>query len=105
MRPSQGLRRWARQIWLPVLGACVFGYFAYHVVQGDRGVIAWIRLEDELKESRTTLAQLKSERESLERRVELLNTGSLDLDLLEERARLMLNFVHPDDRLLVLRQP
>ena len=30
------VRKRARHIAGPVLGACVFSYFAYHAVQGDR---------------------------------------------------------------------
>jgi cell division protein FtsB len=33
----------------------------------------------------------------MEQRVALLSNTSLDLDMLEERARVMLNFAHPDD--------
>ncbi|KKL88130.1 hypothetical protein LCGC14_1927810, partial [marine sediment metagenome] len=35
------LRGRARHIVGPVLVVCITGYFAYHVIQGDRGLIAW----------------------------------------------------------------
>ena len=43
----------------------------------------------------------RAERETLERRVRLLNPGSLDADMLEERARLMLNYGHAYDIIIL----
>jgi len=39
----------------------------------------------------------RTERDAIKRRVSLLEPGSLDPDMLEERARLMLNYGHVDD--------
>lgn len=91
------LRKRARQITLPVLGACVAGYFVYHAVQGDRGIIAWMVLNQQIREAQAVEAELAAERATLERRAALLRPDSLDPDLLEERARLMLNFAHADE--------
>jgi cell division protein FtsB len=33
-----------------------------------------------------------------------LSNTSLDLDMLEERARVMLNYAHPDDLIIFLNQ-
>jgi cell division protein FtsB len=99
------LSRRARQALPPIIGACVFGYFMYHAIQGDRGVLAWLQMSKQLEESQTTLAALTVERETIERRVTLLSPESLDPDLLDERARVMLNVAHPDDRLVIVKEP
>ena len=99
------LRKRLRQIAPTLIGACVFGYFAYHAVQGDRGIIAWLRIGNQLAESQATLAGLVAEREKIEHRVALLSPKSLDPDLLDERARNMLNVADPNDRLLILKDP
>ncbi|MCR9219965.1 MAG: septum formation initiator family protein [Alphaproteobacteria bacterium] len=91
------LRRRSRQIVLPVLGACVIGYFAYHTVQGDRGLLAFMRISGEVDRARALLAAVTAERETLERKVQLLQPDSLDLDMLEERARAVLNRVRDDE--------
>ena len=96
------IRRRARQIVLPVLGACIVVYFVYHTIQGDRGLRAYVNLGREVDEAATTLAALKSERSELERRVRLLRPDSLDRDLLEERARVMLNAAYSDDVVILL---
>jgi len=86
----------------PIIGACVFGYFVYHAVEGDRGIMAWLRLSHELAASQMILADVSLERQMLQHRVDLLSSSSLDPDLLDERARAMLNVAEPDDRLVIL---
>lgn len=81
--------------------ACVFGYFVYHAVHGDRGIIAWIRLDKQLEQSQAVLDGLQAERAVIEHRVSLLSSNGLDPDLLEEQAQIMLNFGHADDRVIV----
>jgi cell division protein FtsB len=93
----QEIRARARFVVGPVLGVCAVGYFAYHVVHGDRGLIAWWNIKQRVDAARAVLAQTRAEREILEHRVQLMNPGSLDPDLLEERARLMLNYGYADD--------
>ena len=80
-----------------LVGACIAGYFIYHAVQGDRGILAWMRVSQQLEQAHQELATTGTERAALEQRVSLLSNSSLDLDMLEERARVMLNFSHPDD--------
>lgn len=86
-----------------LVGACIAGYFIYHAVQGDRGILAWLRVNQQLDQAHQELLATTAERETLEQRVALLSNSSLDLDMLEERARVMLNFSHPDD--VVVFQP
>ncbi len=95
-------RRRSRQVLCQLLGACIAGYFVYHAVQGDRGVIAWIQVNQRLAQAKADLDRTTTERNAMEQRVALLSNGSLDLDMLEERARIMLNFSHPDDLVIFL---
>ena len=85
---------------VPLFGAAAIAYFGYHAVQGDRGLIAWWSLRYELEKAEIDLAQVSAEKQELEHRVSLLRPESLDRDMLEERARIMLGFVHPDDRIV-----
>jgi cell division protein FtsB len=98
------IRRRARQIVLPVLGTCVVVYFVYHTIQGDRGLRAYVNLRKEVEEATSTVSTLNAERVILERHVRLLHPSSLDLDMLEERARAILNVTHKDD-VVILFQP
>ncbi|RVU39350.1 septum formation initiator family protein [Hwanghaeella grinnelliae] len=102
MAVIQELRRRSKQVVFPVIGACVLGYFTYHTVQGDRGLLAYGRLNQEVTRAKATLDSLQRERESLERRTDLLRNESLDLDMLEERARQSFDLVHQNDLVIFL---
>src|SRR5258708_14699870 len=62
------IRRRARLIVGPVRGISLCASFAYHLVQGDRGLTAWLRLTQQVRDARTTLAAVEAERSTLERR-------------------------------------
>lgn len=93
----QEFRARARFVIGPVLGVCAVGYFSFHVVQGDRGLLTWWKIKQRVAIAKQSLAVSQAQRQTMERRVRLLEPGSLDLDMLEERARLMLNYGHVDD--------
>jgi cell division protein FtsB len=50
------------------------------------------------------LERVTAERKEWEHRVSLLRSDKLDPDLLDERARMMLNYAHPRDLVLMLRK-
>ncbi len=91
------VRKRARHIAGPVLGACLFGYFAYHAVQGDRGIFAWLKLTQQVQEARETLDSVSAEWGVFERRASVLRPDNLDPDMLSERARAVLGLAHPND--------
>jgi cell division protein FtsB len=97
------LKKRARHVVAPVLGACLMGYFGYHLVQGERGLLAWFRLSDALREAEADGRVVRQERDGLERRVALLRPDSLDRDLLDERARATLNVALPNEIILLKR--
>src|SRR6185437_9852219 len=90
------IRQRARVIIGPILGISLVAYFAYHLVQGDRGLIAWLRLTQQINEAHMTLAQVQAERDPLAHRVSLMR-DRLDPDLLDETARSSLNLVGSDE--------
>jgi cell division protein FtsB len=86
-----------RQILAPVLFATVFGYFGYHLVNGDRGLLAMAHLQREVLIANQNLAEAETTRKIWERRVASLRNQSLDPDMLDERARALLNHARKDD--------
>jgi cell division protein FtsB len=96
------IRKRARFVAGPVLGISLAAYFAYHLVEGERGLIAWHRLSQQLKEAKTTQAEVRADRNALDRRVGLLRPEHLDRDMLDERARETLNLAGPND-IVILR--
>lgn len=93
----QELSRRLRHVIGPLIGVGAVAYFAYHTVEGDRGVLAWIRLKNEILEAELQLAKVTTERQALEHRVLLLRPDHLDPDMLEERSRAMLNMGREDE--------
>ena len=91
------LKRRARDVIGPVLGFCIVGYFVYHSIEGDRGLLAYVRLNERLTEAKAQLEEIQAERKALEHRVDLLRTDGLDPDMLDERARAVLGYSRPDD--------
>lgn len=89
---------------VPLLCLSLIGYFAYHLVEGGRGLGARARLDTRIATLRGELTGLKAVRGKLERDVSLLRAEHLDPDMLDERARAILNFAHPDDLVIIERQ-
>jgi cell division protein FtsB len=84
-------RRRARGLIGPAFGIALSGYFVYHLVGGDRGLLAWVRLRHEITAENDRLADLRAERGALELKVKNLTPDHLDPDLLDERVRATLN--------------
>lgn len=79
----------------------LFFYFAYHLMHGDRGYFAWKGVQQKLATTQERLEREHAERSALENRVRLLRPDSLDLDLLDERARVVLGFIKPNEKIII----
>jgi cell division protein FtsB len=88
----------------PVLALGAAGYFGYNLQIGDHGLNARAELEGRKAVLEGELAGLKEVRERLERDVSLLRPESLDPDMLDERARAILNLAHSDDLIMLKRR-
>ncbi len=86
---------------LAVIGLCLSFYFCYHLVAGQRGYFSLISLESQTASTTAEYAALKSEREAVEKRVIMMRPGSIDRDLLEERARHVLGYRYKDELIML----
>ncbi|AXS40496.1 septum formation initiator family protein [Breoghania sp. L-A4] len=86
-----------RRLFFPVLTIAILGYFSFHALNGEYGLIARARLDTKTARLQAELDELKQARLKLERRVVLLRPSSLDPDMIDERARASLNLVHRDE--------
>ena len=98
------LRAALTAIGLYVTAALLIGYFGIHAYTGAHGLKAKQDLAQQMDELSRELARLKVERANWEHRVSLLRSDRIDPDLLDERARAMLDYVHPND-LVLTRKP
>lgn len=91
------LRSFLTGLALYTMAAALIGYFGVNAYTGKYGLHAQAALDQEMIALTAELARLKQERAMLEQRVSLLRAGSLDPDMLDERARFQLEFAHPRD--------
>jgi cell division protein FtsB len=95
------LRKRARVVVGPILGIALTAYFAYNLVEGDRGFIAWTRLTRQMRAEDARLDALRAKRAALKLKVSDLTPSHLDPDLLDERVRGTLNLVGPNERVIM----
>ncbi len=93
----------ARHVVAPVFYVSMILYFAVHLVSGERGIRAWADLREHAAEADRRLESLSARQATLEEKVSSLRPDGLDLDVLDERARVMLNLAARDE--LVLQIP
>jgi len=90
---------------LYVMAALLIGYFGVNAFSGDHGLKAQQDIDQQIASLSTELARLKVERGQWERRIGLLKSKGLDPDMLDERARALLDYTHPSDLTLMFDMP
>lgn len=91
------MRRRGKTLVGPMVGLALTFYFAYHLVEGDRGLRAWVRLTQELRVAKEHLAAVSAERLQLERRVSHMRPSHVDPDLLDAQVRRTIDVLRPDE--------
>jgi cell division protein FtsB len=99
------LRSFLTAFALYVIAALIIGYFAVNAYTGNRGLRAKQEIDQEIEQLSAELAALKSQRGTWQRRVGLLKSETLDPDMLDERARALLDYVDPRDLTMRFKQP
>lgn len=97
-----------RQSGRPALGAAIYltlamglgAYFTFAAVQGNHGLLTRVQIEAETESLRSTRDRLAVELARVENRTRRLSDDFLDLDLLDERARIMLGLMRSDEIIL-----
>jgi len=84
--------------------ALLIGYFGVNAYTGNHGLKARADLDQQIAQLSSELNALKAERATWERRVSLLKSESLDPDMLDERARRLLDYLDPRDLTLLLKR-
>jgi cell division protein FtsB len=95
MSIGRALKRRCRAAIAPTVFLALVGYFLWNATQGDRGLDAYARRQDDYRAAQADLTRAENDLAAWERRVAALRTSRLDVDALDERARAMLNLSDP----------
>jgi cell division protein FtsB len=90
-------RRTGRGLLLPFALLAFAGYFVFAAVQGEYGVLRRVELEAERLRLTEELVILTEEVDRMRDRTRRLSDSYLDLDLLDERARVVLGLARTDE--------
>jgi cell division protein FtsB len=82
---------------LYVMAALLIGYFGVNAFSGNHGLKAKEDIDRQISTLSADLDRLKLERAQWERRVALLKSDKIDPDMLDERARALLDYVDIND--------
>ena len=80
-----------------VLLSGIVSFFGFHIFSGERGLLARPGLELEIVQAEEQLALLGKHQRFLQQRIALLRSGSVDSDILSEKARSELGLYGPND--------
>jgi cell division protein FtsB len=85
--------------------ALLISYFGVNAYTGNNGLRAQQDLDLQTAQLTIEVTALRAERITWERRVALLKSETLDPDMLDERARALLDYAHPRDVMQRLKRP
>ncbi len=81
----------------PVLGMAVTTYFLYNLIEGNRGLLAWLKTTEEIAAAKAAVGVAQKEEARLRQKDYELSPDHLDPDLLDERVRSVLDLALPDE--------
>ena len=105
MSTRQHRRSYVRPLIVPLIAVAFSGYFAWHGWHGSFGIEARRNLDQEATRLQGELDKVKTERQAIERRVNLLRSASLESDMLDERAREILGVANQNEIAVVASAP
>ena len=76
-------------------------YFTINAIKGERGFFKYLYLKNKIEAAEIERDSYRMRKRALERQVAMLSETSLDLDYLEERARIVLNMVGDDEYVIL----
>src|SRR6202140_1197931 len=97
------LRSFLNALALYTIAALIIGYFGVNAYTGEHGLIAKRDLDQDIAQLTLDLGAVKAARAVWQRRVSLLKSDNIAPDLLDDRARRLLDHVDPRALTLILK--
>ena|SRR6185369_1894913 len=105
MKPTTRIQteRLPRKITGPLVSAFFIFYFIFHVLSGEHGLYALLKEQRRLEILKAELIEATAERKELGHRVHLMNSDSLNLDMLDEQSRAILDNAGSDELVIPVK--
>ena len=100
MNKSLALKKKISLFLLLIISFFVFFYLLYFLINGDRGILSYIKINKINQNLDIKLAKLEKNNNYLIDRIDRLKTNSLDLDFLDEKIRENTGFLDSDEILI-----
>ena len=100
MNKSLALKKKISLFLLLIVSFFVFFYLSYFLINGDRGIISYFKVNKINQNLATKLVKLEKSNNYLIDRIDRLKTNSLDLDFLDEKIRENTGFLDSDEILV-----
>jgi cell division protein FtsB len=97
------IRAFLTALGLYVVAALFIGYFGVNAYTGKNGINARQELDQQIAGLASEVERVKAERVRWERRIALLKADRIDPDMLDERARQLLNYLDPHEVTIVVK--
>ena len=97
------IRAFLTALGLYVVAALFIGYFGDNAYTGKNGINARQELDQQIADLASEVERVKAERVRWERRIALLKADRIDPDMLDERARQLLNYLDPHEVTIVVK--
>ena len=86
-----------RVVYKVFLFIAILFYFVYQALTGANGYKSYLVIKQQVITRQNELDKLKCQLNELKQKVDLLSDNALDLDILEERCRAILNYSYSSD--------
>ena len=95
----------ARRALVPAATLTLVGYFLFHAVAGNTGLLAWREYQGEHRQLEAQARTIAAQREVLERHTRLLDPRRVNPDFADQLARENLGVIGPDEITIDLPPP
>ncbi len=100
MNKSLALKKKISLFLLLIISFFIFFYLFYFLINGDRGIISYLKVSKTNQNLNINLTKLEKSNNYLIDRINRLKTNSVDLDFLDEKIRENTGFIDSDEILI-----
>lgn len=86
----------------PLIGCILLVYFAFHLLQGEKGILTYLSTQGSLHSLETQKKIQDAELKEMEDKVARLRPATFDKDFAEEQAREKAGLMRADEKLILL---